>query len=98
MEYREQRGREIAERARIEKRGSAWVVPSQTGKGTYRVTLDGKQLACTCADFELRAKPCKHIFAAAIVVQRQTVTETVTPSGCKETLSFLPEVSSERFT
>src|SRR5438874_9700773 len=85
MDLREERGREIAERLRIEKRGNAWIVPSQGGKGTYKVTLQTDALHCTCPDFELRAKPCKHIFAAAIVVQRETVTETVTPSGDVQT-------------
>src|SRR5689334_16725538 len=84
MELREQRGREIAERARIVMRDDAWVVPSQSGEGAYLVTLDANDLRCTCPDFELRSRPCKHIFAAAIVVQRQTVTET-TVDGVKET-------------
>jgi len=78
VDVREQRGREIAERARIEKRGGAWLVPSQSGNGPFRVTLESGDLRCTCEDFALRAKPCKHIYAAAIVVQRQTVTETTT--------------------
>jgi transposase len=76
VDLREQRGREIAARARIVKRNDAWIVPSESGKGAYRVTLDADDLRCTCEDFELRAKPCKHIFAAAIVVQRETVTQT----------------------
>ena len=78
MDVREQRGREIAERMRIVKRNDAWVVPSQSGEGSYRVTLESDDIRCTCADFDLRRKPCKHIFAAAFVVQRQTVTETTT--------------------
>src|SRR4051794_17850943 len=76
MDVREQRGREIAEHRRIIKRGDAWLVPSSSGERAYRVKLDADDLRCTCADFELRAKACKHIFAAAIVVQRETVTQT----------------------
>ncbi len=83
MDAREQRGLEIVERfgANIVQRDGAWLVPSQSDKGNYLVTLDDDALRCTCPDFDLRSLPCKHIFAAAIVVQRQTVTETVTHQG-----------------
>src|SRR5438093_1117319 len=96
MDLREQRGREIAEWARIEKKSDAWVVPSQTGKGSYRVTLDSDDIRCTCPDFEPRARPCKHIFAAALVVQRQTVTET-TVNGVTETTT-VTETKAVRVT
>lgn len=76
MDVREQRGREIAERAKIVKVGDAWLVPSQNGDGTYRVGLgDSGEPQCSCPDWELRRSPCKHVFAAAIVAQRVTVTE-----------------------
>jgi hypothetical protein len=81
MDVREQRGLEIAARANIVKRDNAWIVPSQSSKGSYRVTLNASELNSTRPDFELNAKPCKHIYAAAIVVQRQTVTERTTPDG-----------------
>jgi len=81
MDVREQRGREIAERAKIVKIGDAWIVPSQSGPGSYRVTLDGDQIACSCPDYELRRSPCKHAYAAAVIVSRTTVTETVTKQG-----------------
>src|SRR5688500_20300851 len=86
MDVRELRGQEIAKRARIVKDGNAWLVPSQSGDvANYRVTLESDVIRCTCPDFELRAKPCKHIYAAAIVVQRQTVTETTNDQGDKTT-------------
>ena len=46
MDAREQKGREIAERATIRKWGDAWIVPSQTGDGVYRVTLDAGEIRC----------------------------------------------------
>src|SRR5437868_4541713 len=95
MDVREQRGREMAERLQIVKRDGAWVVPSQSNKGTYRVSLEAEAIHCSCPDFELRAKPCKHIFAAAFFVQRQTVTET-TPSG--ETRTTVTETRAVRIT
>jgi transposase len=81
MDAREQRGLEIAERAKIVKMGAAWLVPSQSDGGTYRVTLEAGEIRCSCPDWELRRQPCKHVFAAAIVAQRTTVTERTTPDG-----------------
>lgn len=95
MDVRELRGREIADRMRIEMHDGAWVVPSQSGPGSYRVSLDADALRCTCPDFDLRALPCKHIFAAAIVVQRKTVVE-VAPSG--ETKTTVTETAAVRIS
>jgi transposase len=96
MDVREQRGREIAERARIVKRGNAWIVPSQSlDNGSYAVTLESGEVHCTCPDFDLRAKPCKHIFAAAFFVQRQTVTEV---NAAGETRTTVTETAAVRVT
>ncbi len=64
METREQRGLELAKRAKIHRKGGdVWAVPSQSGRGRYWVRLGGKKPLCTCPDHELRARKCKHIFA-----------------------------------
>jgi transposase len=49
-----------------------WVVPSQSGSGTYRVgvTRDGSW-HCTCPDFEERLDRCKHILAVEITERRK---------------------------
>lgn len=39
-------------------------MPSQTGKGSYSVTLDGDSPRCTCPDYEAWGRRCKHIHAA----------------------------------
>jgi Transposase DDE domain/SWIM zinc finger len=42
-----------------------YVVPSQAGRGLYRVRIGnppGTSDTCTCADFEERHAPCKHIY------------------------------------
>lgn len=88
---------EIAARARIVKKDGAWIVPSSTENGSYRVTLESDVVRCTCPDFELREKPCKHIFAAAFVVQRETVTETQTPEG-EITTTTVTETAAVRVT
>jgi transposase len=48
-------------------------VPSQSGTGQYRVDADAT--TCTCKDFELHAKPCKHIHAVKIVKARNRATQ-----------------------
>src|SRR5215471_5188732 len=60
---------EIAARCKITCDGKAWVVPSQAGRGSYRVTI-GSEPTCECEDFQLRKQPCKHILAARLVCAR----------------------------
>lgn len=68
MDAREAKALEIAARMRLVYRDGAWHVPSQSGGGTYRVTL--RPDACECEDFALRAQPCKHVIAARLVQER----------------------------
>ncbi|MGH6664914.1 MAG: transposase [Pseudolabrys sp.] len=82
---RQQRGLEIAAMAKIERKGPAWLVPSQSGKGRYTVIPDPETPHCTCLDHSDGGFKCKHIFAAEYVLRREqnadgttTVTETVT--------------------
>jgi transposase len=70
MDRRQLKGLEIAARSRILFKDDAWLVPSQRpGGGTYRVTI-GTEPSCTCEDFGLTGKPCKHVIAARIVCER----------------------------
>ncbi|MGH7789774.1 MAG: transposase [Candidatus Binatia bacterium] len=76
---RQQRGLLIAATAKILKKGDAWVVPSQTLVGTYRVTFIAGAGHCTCPDFEKRQQSCKHVYAVELVVRRETAVDgTVT--------------------
>jgi transposase len=86
---REERGLVIAAKAKLQRAGDGrWFVPSQTGlRGSfYTVNLDHGKPQCSCPDFTLRQRTCKHIFACEIVTKReytddgktQTFTETVT--------------------
>jgi predicted nucleic acid-binding Zn finger protein len=59
---REQKDRDIATHRPPERQGKLWAVPSQSGKGKYTVELE--KPSCTCPDFALRGKKCKHIYAA----------------------------------
>jgi hypothetical protein len=85
---------QIAATMPLRRDAGGWIVPSQSGPGTYRVSPhptttykvaqgivpppDGIQpYGCSCPDFELRGKPCKHVIAVQYVVRR----ETVNPDG-----------------
>jgi transposase len=92
MDLREQRGMELAATRTIQQKAGIWIVPSQAGKGTYRVHLMPKIASCTCPDFETRGVNCKHIYAARFVMKREqnadgsvTVTESVTLTATKQT-------------
>ncbi len=70
MELRELKALEIAARSKIGFGDGVWQVPSQTSISTkYRVTL-GESQSCSCEDFQLHRKPCKHIIAASLVCAR----------------------------
>ena len=82
---RRQFGLEIAATAKIGKNRAGYVVPSQSGTGSYLVNLDGEPF-CTCPDFELRQESCKHIFAVEFLVQREGTpgSPTTTDRGARE--------------
>lgn len=84
LEARQQRGLEIAAMAKIAKKGGAWLVPSQSGKGRYTVCLHDETPHCSCPDHETRGVKCKHMFAVEYLIRRErnpdgstTVTETL---------------------
>jgi transposase len=92
MDAREQRGMELAATRTIRQKGGIWIVPSQTGNGTYRVHIMPKIASCTCPDFETRGTNCKHIYAAKFVIRREenadgsvTVTQSLTVSEQRTT-------------
>jgi transposase len=71
MDMRELKALEIAARCKIEFKDGAWLVPSQSGNGVYKVVLDADVPTCACEDYQLRGgPPCKHIHAARLVRER----------------------------
>lgn len=66
------------------------LVPSQSGKGHYEVSLRGRgpnAATCSCPDYEDRGEPCKHVYAVQYAIRREmavssdgslTLTESVT--------------------
>jgi hypothetical protein len=65
MDAREVKGLHLATHAAIAQVGHNWHVPSATGSGIYAVNYEAT--TCTCDDFEIRQKPCKHIHAVRFV-------------------------------
>jgi len=76
MSIRQQKGLQIAQRGHITQQGRLYIVPSQSGKGRYKVDPDKRQ--CTCPDFDFRREPCKHLFAVEHVIETATKTTTTT--------------------
>jgi transposase len=69
METREQRGIALAKSKAIKQKGALWVVPSQSGSGTYVVEPGTQQPNCTCPDFETRGIKCKHLYAVEYTIR-----------------------------
>jgi transposase len=71
VDLRELKGLEIAARYRIVFKSGVWLVPSQSGEGTYSVTRTPNDESCTGDDFSLTGKPCKHVHAARFARERE---------------------------
>ena len=70
MTSRDLKALEIAARMRLVCQDGAWIVPSQSGNGTYKVALGADGTSCTCEDWTLRKEECKHIIAVRLVAER----------------------------
>jgi hypothetical protein len=74
MDTRKQRGIALAKAKAIKQKGALWVVPSQSGHGTYVVEPNGQKPNCSCPDYETRGIKCKHLYAVEYTV-RHSVNE-----------------------
>ena len=84
-EARRQRGRAIASTCRIEERKpNLWIVPAQTGNGSYWVRTDNSPPTCTCEDFEKREQACKHIHAVRVLIDQRGNHAPVEPIAFSE--------------
>lgn len=81
-EAREQRGKAIADTCTILKQGKLWRVPSQSGNGTYSVSVERE--FCTCPDHCETGSVCKHMHAV-----RLTLTKTAVNANGVETTETL---------
>jgi hypothetical protein len=92
MDARQEKALEIAAKSKIVKRGESYIVPLQSGPNkAYRLEMNPDSPTCTCPDFEYRLKPCKHIFATEIVIEREHTTITETETNGEKTVTALTE-------
>jgi transposase len=79
MDLREQKGLEIAALSKISRKGDFYFVPSQSGKGRYKVRLGPDE--CACPDFQSNKAKCKHIYAVEFMLQRENGKASPLPDG-----------------
>src|SRR5271157_1452584 len=63
---------ELTSHPKIEFSGGVWTVPSQTSP-SLRYDVNPSQLnpSCSCENFQLTKRPCKHIKALRLLLDRQ---------------------------
>lgn len=84
MDARELKARQIVATGKITGGNGCYHVPSQSGNGRYKVVLGGLFPNCTCADFELIGRDCKHMIAVRNWLGEQitgTPAERLSPSA-----------------
>src|SRR5215218_3556881 len=96
MSIRQQKGLQIAQRAGIVQQGRLWLVPSQSGKGKYKVDVEKKH--CTCPDYDFRREPCKHLYAVEVVIEKAKTTTTTTDAQGATTTTTTETVKVTRKT
>ena len=99
---RKERGAILANETEIEPSHGGWRVPSQSGAGTYVVTVDGETETCTCPDHKNRQTKCKHIYAVEYTKEYKItkdgdlqVTETVTKTYSQDWAAYNDAQRSE---
>ncbi len=70
MDARMEKARELVVRGRVIKQDGHRLVFSLTSVEKYKVTLH--PVSCTCADYELRQEPCKHVIAVRVDILRKS--------------------------
>ncbi len=70
MDKREERGLVIAALTKLQRKGSVWIVPSQSASDK-KYTVDPEQKTCSCQDCQEAGFKCKHIFAVEFTMKRE---------------------------
>jgi transposase len=95
MDIRQQKGLAIANKAKLKRDGNLWLVPSQSGKGKYKVDADAKH--CTCPDFDFRQAKCKHIYAVEHTIEQTEKTKTTVTENGKTTTTETVKVTRQTY-
>jgi transposase len=84
MSLRESKGQDIANKINLVKSGNLYLVPSQSGKKSYKVDPDAH--TCSCPDYEFTGFKCKHQYAVEFSIKRELKTTVETkPNGATKT-------------
>ena len=75
MDARQEKGLIIAGKFQPYLNNGTWIVPSQSGPGSYKVKADDKNPRCSCPDYELRKERCKHIYAVEFTIMAEQTTD-----------------------
>jgi transposase len=95
MNLRETKGQQIAYHQQIVKSGNLWLVPSQSGKGKYKVDPQAK--TCSCPDYDFRRQPCKHLYAVKITIAQIERTKTTVTENGKTTTTETVKVTRQTY-
>lgn len=68
---REERGKLLLKRVKIERTIEGWKVQSSSGNGFYTVKFNGHEPKCDCPDCRMRHQKCKHIYAVELYIREE---------------------------
>ncbi len=71
MDIRGVKALELTGNSRISYMAGAWYVPSQSTAARHKVDPSPNNPSCTCEDFQLRQRACKHVLAVRALLERQ---------------------------
>jgi hypothetical protein len=71
MDNRDVKALELTGSSRISYMAGAWYVPSQSSTSRHKVDPSPTNPSCTCEDFQLRQRACKHVLAVRTLLERQ---------------------------
>src|SRR6516165_11389043 len=98
LEARQQRGLELATTVKIVRKRNEWIVPSQSGKGRYKVrAISKRKFKCNCPDHETNGGKCKHIFAVQYLQQLDLFDPDVAKSIRSRCFKIYSTLSCRRF-
>src|SRR5262244_1744447 len=98
LEARQRRGLELATTVKIVRKRNEWIVPSQSGKGRYKVrAISKRKFKCNCPDHETNGGKCKHIFAVQYLQQLDLFDPDVAKSIRSRCFKIYSTLSCRRF-
>ena len=72
----------MATAGHVKTNGNGYSVRSESGHGEYGITIDSTgNIVCSCPDFEIQNKACKHIHALQIILSGQSSQSAGTGNG-----------------